>query len=158
MLNKFFFFILGLVAVLFISAPSVNAEERINSFISNIQVNTNGSIDVTEIISYDFGNAYRHGIYRDIPTIVYRENNTKYVLKYKVKGVTDENGKSYQYSTLYPPDYLRLKIGDSNKTITGLHSYEIRYNVEGRSHILRTIQSCTGMGQGTSGRFRLMWL
>ena len=131
MLNKFFFFILGLVAVLFISAPSVNAEERINSFISNIQVNTNGSIDVTEIISYDFGNAYRHGIYRDIPTIVYRENNTKYVLKYKVKGVTDENGKSYQYSTLYPPDYLRLKIGDSNKTITGLHSYEIRYNVEG---------------------------
>lgn len=131
MLKKLLFLILGFVVILFINAPTAKAEERIKSFIANVQVNTDGSIDVTETISYDFGYVGRHGIYRDVPTIVYRENNTKYVLKYKVTDVTDEVGESYQYSMLYPSDHLRLKIGDPNNTITGVHTYEIKYKVAG---------------------------
>ena len=105
--------------------------ERIRSFNTAIQIEKSGKIKVTEKILYDFDTNYRHGIYRDIPQIVYRENNTKYVLEYDNFFVSDENGISYKFSTSYLQDHLRLKIGDPDRTITGAHIYVISYEVSG---------------------------
>lgn len=62
-----------LLIILFLSSfltisPSVLAEE-IKSFNSQILAHQDGTMNVTETIIYDFGNASRHGIYRDIPKI-----------------------------------------------------------------------------------------
>jgi hypothetical protein len=57
---------LALSLGLFIAVPAF-AQEQINSFDSKIQINTDATINVTETIKYNFGEAERHGIYRDIP-------------------------------------------------------------------------------------------
>lgn len=131
MLRKLFIFLLVLFVIHQYSVVNAFAEERIRSFDSDIKIQSDGSIRVIETILYDFGFSYRHGIYRDIPSIVYRERNDKYILKYSVESVTDEAGGAYQYSLLYPSDYLRIKIGDANRTISGEHTYIITYVVQG---------------------------
>ena len=131
MLRKLFIFLLALFVFLQYAPVHALAEERIRSFDSDIKIQSDGSIRVIETILYDFGFSYRHGIYRDIPSIVYRERNDKYILKYSVESVTDEAGGAYQYSLLYPSDYLRIKIGDANRTISGEHTYIITYVVQG---------------------------
>ena len=136
-MRKLIFLLLGLFFVTSVMAPFGFAQgeqdgvERIRNFDTKIEIKKTGVINVREEISYDFGSNYRHGIYRDIPQIVYRENNKKYVLKYSDISVTGKNGESYNYSTLYPQNHLRLKIGDPNKTITGTHIYVVSYNVSG---------------------------
>ncbi len=120
-----------LIALIFVSIISVHAEERIRDFQTNISIQKDGSMKVLETIQYDFGTAFRHGIYRDIPEIVYRENSTRYLLRYQVLGVSDEQGSAYRFSTLHSSDHLRIKIGDPNRTITGSHTYILTYEVRG---------------------------
>ncbi len=120
-----------LIALVFVSVISVHAEERIRDFQTMIAVQKDGSIQITETIRYDFGTAFRHGIYRDIPEIVYRENSNRYLLRYQVLGVRDEQGSAYRFTTLHSADHLRIKIGDPNTTITGLHTYILTYEVRG---------------------------
>ncbi len=130
MLKKLSLIVLAVLVSLYVSGQ-VNAQERIRNFDTSVEIRKDGSIRVMERILYDFGSAFRHGIYRDIPSIVYRENNDKYVLKYKVETVTDDEGNAYQFSLLNPSDHLRIKIGDPNRTISGSHTYIITYEVRG---------------------------
>lgn len=120
--------ILFSLIILFILPFSVSAEE-IEQFISDIQINTNGSVSVTEKILYDFESLERHGIIREIPQSYGSGANTKYYTV-NVQTVTDENGNEYPYteSGYY---YLELKIGDPDETITGKHWYYITYSIDG---------------------------
>ncbi len=120
-----------LITLIFASIISVHAEERIRDFQTNIVIQKDGSMKVLETIQYDFGTAFRHGIYRDIPEIVYRENSNRYLLRYRVLGVSDEQGMAYRFTTLHSADHLRIKIGDPNRTITGSHTYVLAYEVRG---------------------------
>lgn len=94
--------------------------EEIESFFVTITINKEGSFLVKEEIVYDFGENYRHGIYRDIPlkdTLI------------DVKDVTDNLGNSYKYETHIEDNILRIKIGDPKKKIKGEHTYNIYYEV-----------------------------
>lgn len=94
--------------------------EEIKSFFVTITINKEGSFLVKEEIVYDFGENYRHGIYRDIPlgdTLI------------DVKDVTDNLGNSYKYETHIESNILRIKIGDPKKKIKGEHTYNIYYEV-----------------------------
>ncbi|NDK09182.1 DUF2207 domain-containing protein [Candidatus Gracilibacteria bacterium] len=109
---------------------AVNAEE-IKSFQSDIKINKDGTIDVKETITYDFGDLYRHGIYRNIPYIKTNQDGKKLQLDFSSFSVTDENNLSYRYSRSTINNNIQLKIGDSNMTVTGVHSYVISYRVGG---------------------------
>src|SRR3989344_367965 len=63
---KYFFAVLLL---LFLVPKSVYAEEKINSFDTNIIAHQDGSMTIKESIEYDFGSAQRHGIFRTIPLV-----------------------------------------------------------------------------------------
>ena len=128
-MRRFLFFIVALLFV--IPVLGQGSSEKIHEFNSTIDIQKSGAIIVKEEIYYDFGYSYRHGIYRDIPQIVYRENNNKYVLDYKVRSVMAENGRQYKYTLLHENNYLRIKIGDPDRTITGPHIYIITYEVKG---------------------------
>ena len=59
--------VVALAAIVFVS--KVEAQERIISYNSQIEVHTDGSLDVTEMIkAHADGNQIRRGIYRDFPT------------------------------------------------------------------------------------------
>ena len=64
-------FIVTLLCIVVIVIPSFaqtnNSGERIADFQQSTVINTDGTIDITEKIVYDFGNEQRHGIFRKIP-------------------------------------------------------------------------------------------
>ena len=110
--------------------PSVKAEQ-INSFDSQITINKDGTVNVKETIVYDFGDQYKHGIYRKIPYIKTNKDGKKYRMDVQGMSVLDEKGNWYKYEVIDSDNQLEFKIGDPNKTITGVHTYVISYKVSG---------------------------
>lgn len=109
---------------------SVSAEE-IQSFHSDIKVNKDGTVNVKETITYDFGSLDRHGIFRYIPKIKTNSEGKKYLMDISDFSVTDDNGALYQYKITTDDNVVNLKIGDPDRTITGVHDYLISYKVSG---------------------------
>lgn len=112
------------------TVTSVQAEQ-IKSFDSQININKDGTINVEEKIIYDFGSLSRHGIFRTIPFIKKNQEGKKFALEFKDFKVIDENGNPYPFKETKEGEFIKLKIGDPNKTITGAHTYIISYKVFG---------------------------
>lgn len=134
-MKKIFFFLVTLFFLLIF--PTVAAgqvpSEAIQEFRSEIRINKNATIDVFEYIRYDFGLTPRHGIFREIPYMKKNKEGKRFVLEFEVKGVANEKGQSYPYEVSKNPEtgILRLKIGDPDKTITGINTYIIGYHIAG---------------------------
>jgi len=114
------------------SVASAAASESIPSYDVQITIQPNGDLSIVETIEYDFGTQPHHGIYRDIPTRVRYDD--RYDREYPLR-VDDVSG-----SADTPVDYTiedagggmtRIKIGDPDRTITGVHTYRIAYTVQG---------------------------
>lgn len=107
------------------------SSEHVRAFDEVVVIHTDGTIKVTENILYDFGYAFRHGIFRTIPTIKTNSDGKKYRLDISDVQVRDEKGIPYNFTAQYGIDRLEVKIGDSDNTITGVHTYVISYQVSG---------------------------
>ncbi len=105
--------------------------EHIQNYDSQIKINKDGTIDVKETLLYDFDSLQRHGIYRDIPFVKKNKEGKRLRLDFSNISVVDENGSSYQYKKTESDGVLHLKIGDPNRTISGVHTYVISYKVAG---------------------------
>ncbi|OGK12849.1 hypothetical protein A2859_03465, partial [Candidatus Roizmanbacteria bacterium RIFCSPHIGHO2_01_FULL_37_16b] len=128
---KRFLTILVFLAIFLQLGSAVDAKEQIQNFDSKININKDGTIEVEEKIVYDFGNLQRHGIYRNTPYIKTNKAGKKFELEFENFSVTDENGKKYQYKKSVSNENINLKIGDPNRTITGVNIYLIKYKVSG---------------------------
>lgn len=104
----------------------------IKDFKTDIVVNKDSSLLITENIIADCGNLpNKHGIFRVLPT---QSKTEKGVFKTPIEliSITDFNGNSYNYQTI-KDNYnhtITWKIGDSNKTVSGVNNYKIVYRVE----------------------------
>jgi len=111
--------------------PTVMAGvEHIADYDIDIVVNDDGSTTFTETIAYDFGSNQRHGIYRDLTLRQYC--NDRYDRVYPLHDVTVESETApdqFQIEDL--PNGKRIKIGDPDSTITGEHTYVVRYTLDG---------------------------
>src|SRR3989344_3903018 len=106
--------------------------EHIAEFKSEIDIQKDGSVNVSETIVYDFANLEKHGIIRKIPFIKTNKEGKRFRMNMNVISVNDEKGNNYNYKTTNLDDReLELKIGDADKTITGVHTYVITYTVSG---------------------------
>jgi hypothetical protein len=130
--------LLGFIFVLTLLLPegvfaqvqvSYQGIEHIENFTTDIKVNTDASIDVTEQILYDFANLQRHGIYRDVPITYTTKSGGTMQLNLQDISVTDEQGQSYAFTTSYEGSDRRIKIGDADRLISGVHTYVIHYRV-----------------------------
>jgi uncharacterized membrane protein YgcG len=134
MLKQLKFLILGLF---FIAAgllvPSTALAEQISDYNVYLKLSPDSDIKVVEKISYDFGSAQRHGIFREIPITKANKDGIKYKLDIDVESIKTGNGQNVPYSTSTSGENLVIKIGDPNKTITGENIYTIAYTVKGAS-------------------------
>jgi uncharacterized membrane protein YgcG len=112
----------------FAIASPVYAVEVIDTFDARIQIRTDSKIDVVEKILYDFGEASRHGIFRNIP-IQYKARGGNFNLRISDIAVDDGQGNAYSYTTSYPGDIIEIKIGDPDVLITGKYLYVIHYTI-----------------------------
>lgn len=117
------------LAALLPSAAARAETEAIESFDSAVGVGMDGRITVVETIVYRFPEP-RHGIYRDLP-LRYDEDGKLMEAPVTVLGVTDEAGRKLTTNLERGANVLTVRIGDPYRTITGTHTYVIRYRVDG---------------------------
>ena len=116
----------GLLAMLAVAAPA--RAESISRIAVEMTVNADTSLHVVETIDYDFGYEDRHGIFRDIPRYDETLTGMRRTYELSVAGVSAD-GEGVPWETSEEGPYLRLKIGDPDRTITGQHTYVIDYTV-----------------------------
>ncbi|MDX9855264.1 MAG: DUF2207 domain-containing protein [Parcubacteria group bacterium] len=126
-MKKFFLFTLILSSAIFLPRPGL-AAEKINSFDLEFKINSDGSVEITEKILYDFDTLQRHGIFRDIP-YKYKARGGNFELRISDVSVTDENGRSYNFSKTSSGGNVSIKIGDADRYVTGQKIYIISYKV-----------------------------
>jgi len=123
---------LFLFLLLSFSWSSIAQAEEITSFVSDIVVQADSSLLITETITYDFGSEQKHGIFRNIkdkhaqPTSVWYK--TRYIDLNLISVTKDGLPEPY---VLESYNGLSVKIGDANVFVTGSHVYKIKYTVAG---------------------------
>lgn len=117
-----------LILVFFFCPKTIFATESIKSFNSSIVVSKDGVLDITETIDYDFSDNERHGIFRYIPR--YSKVGDFYrVLDLKLESIK-RDGEIEQIQDESSSDNYSYKIGRPTQTVTGVHTYEIHYQVK----------------------------
>ncbi|MEE8171282.1 MAG: DUF2207 domain-containing protein [Phycisphaerae bacterium] len=101
---------------------------NIASFDVAIDVQTDGTLAITERIVADFSREPHHGIFRDIP-YRYRRGGTSFEVRIAVEGVTDDSGRPHRYRTSRRRGKLRLKIGNPRHDVQAPTTYIIAYTV-----------------------------
>lgn len=135
----------GLALALCLALPAA-AEEVIRAFSSNIELFEDGSVDVTETIDIMAeGIEIRHGIYRDIPTVLVNDDRSRLRSSLDVKAVTlDGSAVPFDVEGI-GNGYQRIRIGDAESFVArGLHRYTIRYTM-------------TRMGRSFADHDELFW-
>ena len=109
------------------SAPAA-AVERILLFVSDVMVQRNGDLDVTETIRVQAeGNEIRRGILRDFPTIYTRNDGTGVEVGFTVQSVM-RDGTPENWATESLNNGVRVRVGSADRTLaTGPHEYVIKY-------------------------------
>ncbi len=126
----------AIAALALLFASFVAHAEHIADYEVDIAAHSDGSLFVHESIRYDFGDAWRHGIYRDVPLIAHRGGllGERRISLHLVDVRID--GRPVRWKTMHVASrdgepFVRWRIGDPNQRITGVHRYELWYRVEG---------------------------
>jgi uncharacterized membrane protein YgcG len=107
---------------------SAGASERITRFVSDVNVQRNGDLMVTETIQVQAeGNVIKHGILRDFPTIYAARNGERVQVGFDVLDVK-RDGAAESYATERMDNGVRIRIGRADQWLSGgLHEYSITY-------------------------------
>jgi hypothetical protein len=124
----------ALAAGALLAAPAPPAlaapAESITSYTVELDVRADGVLDVTETILYDFGGNQKHGIVRTIPDRFRYNDESDRIYPIGAVSVT-RDGAGEPASISDQNGHETFKIGDAQKTVTGSHTYVIRYTVQG---------------------------
>jgi len=111
-------------------ALPATAREEIRAFASDVELATDGSVDVTETIDINVeGIDIRRGIYRDIPVVMIDDEGNRIRPRLEVTGVT-RNGESEPHRVEQMGDFMRIWIGDPDTLLSrGVHRYVVTYTM-----------------------------
>lgn len=128
--------LLAVVSALLLFAAPAAADEGwvIDRFVSDIELQRDGTLLITEAIDVDFlALGDRHGIFREIPVRYQWDADPKMVRVYDVdvRSVRDAGGRGLTYQTSETGANLRIRIGDADRTVSGKQTYRITYAVRG---------------------------
>lgn len=131
--SSYFRYTAFIVFIFLAMVPTMVHAETIRSFTSDITVRTNGSLMITETIVYDFEDEDRHGIFRIIPTDHPQEATAWYKYRYIDIDLTGArmDGQTVSYEDESASGEFNIRIGDADRTISGVHTYELTYTVSG---------------------------
>ncbi|HOX41687.1 MAG TPA: DUF2207 domain-containing protein, partial [bacterium] len=103
----------------------------IEDFQSEIIVNKDSSLDITEKIVADCGNLPdKHGIFRVLPLFYQKSESERVKTPITLQSITDFNDKPHKYDESKTRDTVTWKIGDPNISVSGKNNYKITYHVE----------------------------
>lgn len=104
------------------------ARERITRFVSDVDVQRNGDLLVTETIAVAAeGDAIRHGILRDFPTTYRAKDGSRVQVGFDVLAI-ERDGAPENYATERLGNGIRIRIGRADRTLNvGRHEFVIKY-------------------------------
>jgi uncharacterized membrane protein YgcG len=116
------------LAALVLGAGPAAAQERITSFVSDVAVQQDSSLEVTETIDIvSEGNQIRRGIYRDFPTRYRGRNGSRIRVGFEFESA-ERDGNPEKAAIEPLSNGVRIRIGDADTLIEpGPHRYVIRY-------------------------------
>jgi Predicted membrane protein (DUF2207). len=116
------------VTVALCFAQTARAQEIIRAYNSQVEINPDGSIDVTESITvHAEGNQIRRGIYRDFPTQYEDSHGNRVNVALEVIGV-ERNGAREPWFTEKMTNGVRINTGnDSFLPVPADYTYKLRY-------------------------------
>lgn len=124
--------LVALMALLIPGSVFAASGEAINRYYVDVQLQPDGSAIISETITYDFGEAERHGIYRIIPTRYKSVSDTSlaYQLDYSVLDVARSGVANEPYSVSKNGNGdVEVKIGNPSVTISGEQTYTVTYGL-----------------------------
>ncbi len=122
-----------LAALLFLGFGVAAYAEKITNYHIDVTVEQSGELSILESIEYDFGQAQKHGMFRDIPFTIKVDSRVVDLGLYDFSVQMDDNIVEWKKSTMKSTkagEIVQLKIGSASSYITGKHLYSIRYRVK----------------------------
>lgn len=125
---------IGVLAALGGVAPALaaaQADEQIASFKIDAEIQPDGALTVTELITYDFGDNERHGIEREIDVREPADEDNDRV--YALSGVTvsSPTGAPAGVRLIHNARSTTIRVGDPDLTVTGRQQYQLQYTLRG---------------------------
>jgi uncharacterized membrane protein YgcG len=107
---------------------SASGDERILDYRSQITINENGYLTVTETIRVQAeGDKIKRGIYRDFPTRYKDKLGNHFVVEFDVISV-QRDGRTESWHSEKKTNGVRVYIGSANRLLeSGMHEYEIGF-------------------------------
>lgn len=100
-------------------ASEISEMEQINLFDVTYNITAEGAIDTKEYIKYDFGQNYRHGIFRNIRI----QNSIGKPV------VISDVFASTSYTTHRTVEWIKYQIGNPDALVTGAQEYSLNYTL-----------------------------
>ena len=101
--------------------------EKIRNYEVTVQINRNGTLTVNEVIDYQFGEEFKHGIYRYIPLRSKRFGFDVHKSFIKMNWIK-RDGKHEEYTKNHFYEGIRYRIG-SETELVNLYRTESRYEL-----------------------------
>jgi uncharacterized membrane protein YgcG len=125
----------ALVYAIFIPAQAHAQGSVVDStprFEVNIVIESSGDLEITETIVQEFGSTPRHGIFRSIPDRFRYDDEFDRIYPIDLISVrASPPGTPDDVETEEENGNFVIRIGDPDTTVTGRHTYEIIYRVQG---------------------------
>jgi uncharacterized membrane protein YgcG len=118
---------------LFVALPGqarAQTSEEITSFDVTYDIDSEGSVHVTEDIRYDFGINQKHGIFRNTPVRYEYDDNNDRLIQASDVNVTNGTGDEWEFDITDRDPSLVIKIGDPDVFVTGEQRYVITYTLD----------------------------
>ena len=128
--KKFSILFMFMVMFLFNSsrlAAVILHSEKIRNYEVTVQINKNGTLTVNEVIDYQFGEEFKHGIYRDIPLRSKRFGFDVHKSFIKMNWIK-RDGEDEEYTKNHFYEGIRYRIG-SETELVNLYRTESRYEL-----------------------------
>lgn len=118
---------LFLAAILGAAAPAA-ADERITSYASDVAIQPDSALEVTETIAvHSEGKQIRHGIYRDFPTLYSGRNGGRFRVGFEFESA-EIDGQAAPAEVTPVSNGVRMKIGSADTELEpGNHRFVIHY-------------------------------
>ncbi len=145
--------LIATLTLLAATTPAV-AEERITSFVSDVRVEANGTLDVVETISLvSDGDQIQRGIQRDFPTRYPGHNGGSVTVGFDVVDVA-RDGHAEPYKIIGMDNGERVRIGDADTLLPhGDHVYRIHYRTTRQIGFFKTYDELYWNATGTGWTF-----
>ena len=133
--NKKFSILFIFMAIFLLNTSRLDAvilhSEKIRNYEVTVQINKNGTLTVNEVIDYQFGEEFKHGIYRDIPLRSKRFGFDVHKSFIKMNWIK-RDGKDEEYTKNHFYEGIRYRIGSETELVNLYKTesvYELNYDI-----------------------------